>query len=115
MVKPATSLGRNGLQDWLIQRFSAVILAIYTAFLIGYFITHSPLQYEKWYALFTYKIMQYATLFALFSLILHAWIGIWTVITDYVKPPLLRLLLQIFFMSGLLICLVWGIRILWSI
>lgn len=115
MVKPATSLGRSGLQDWLIQRFSAVILAIYTAFLIGYFITHPQLQYETWHALFACKIMQYATLFALLSLILHAWVGIWTVITDYVKPLLLRLLLQVFLVVGLLICLIWGICILWSI
>lgn len=115
MVKTATSLGRNGLQDWLIQRTSAVILAIYTAFLVIYFLQHPALQYEQWRALFAYNIMRYASFLALLSLVSHAWIGIWTVITDYVKPLILRLFIQIFFMIALLTCLVWGIRIIWSI
>lgn len=33
MVKPATALGRTGLQDWIIQRATAIILAVYTAYL----------------------------------------------------------------------------------
>ncbi len=115
MVKPAGSLGRNGLQDWLIQRVSAVILAIYTAFLIIYFVMHPALTYEEWHRLFTFKAMQYASLLVLFSLMSHAWIGVWTIITDYVKPLPFRLFLQIFFMMALLICVVWGIRIIWSI
>lgn len=115
MVETATSLGRSGLQDWLIQRTSAVILAIYTVFLIIYFVMHSGLHYEQWHALFEFNLMKYATLLALLSLVSHAWIGIWTVITDYIKPLVLRLFIQIFFLIALLICLFWGIRIIWSI
>ena len=29
-VSGATNLGRNGLHDWVLQRFSAIVLAIYT-------------------------------------------------------------------------------------
>jgi succinate dehydrogenase / fumarate reductase membrane anchor subunit len=115
MSDPATSLGRSGLQDWLIQRTSAVILAIYTAFLVIYFVTHPLLQYEQWFALFELKIMKYSSIVALLSLIFHAWIGIWTVITDYIKPLTLKLSIEIFFVIALFICLMWGIRIIWSI
>lgn len=115
MVEPATALGRSGLQDWLIQRISAVILAIYTVFLVVYFVTHPTLQYEQWHMLFTCKVMKYASALALLSLVAHAWIGIWTVITDYVKSCVLRLCIEIFFIIALLICLMWGICIIWSI
>lgn len=115
MVKTATSLGRSGLQDWLIQRISAVILAIYTAFLVIYFVAHPQLPYEQWRALFEYPAIKYSSFLALLSLVSHAWIGIWTVITDYIKAPALRLFIQIFFMIAILTCLAWGIRIIWSI
>jgi succinate dehydrogenase / fumarate reductase membrane anchor subunit len=115
MVGPATALGRSGLQDWLIQRISAIILAIYTAFLVAYFVTHPALQYEQWHTLFECKVMKYASALALLSLISHAWIGIWTIMTDYIKPRVLRLSIEIFFIIALLVCLMWGIRIIWSI
>jgi succinate dehydrogenase / fumarate reductase membrane anchor subunit len=115
MVETATSLGRSGLQDWLIQRISAVVLALYTGFLIVYFLIHPDLQYEQWRTLFESNLMRYSSVLALFSLVSHAWIGVWTVITDYIKPLVLRLLIQIFFLILLLICLFWGIRIIWSL
>ncbi len=115
MVETATSLGRSGLQDWLIQRLSAVILALYILFLVAFFVMHPNLQYEQWHALFEFNVMKYSTFLALLSLVSHAWIGIWTVITDYIKPLPLRLFIQIVFILALLICLAWGIRIIWSI
>jgi succinate dehydrogenase / fumarate reductase membrane anchor subunit len=115
MVEPATPLGRSGLQDWLIQCISAVILAIYTAFLVVYFVTHPVLQYEQWHMLFECRVMKYASALVLLSLISHAWIGIWTVITDYIKPHVLRLSVEISFIIALFVCLMWGIRIIWSI
>ena len=34
--------------------------------------------------------MQLFTLLALAALLLHGWIGLWQVITDYIKPAALR-------------------------
>ncbi len=115
MVRTATSLGRSGLQDWIIQRVTAVILAVYMAFLLGYFIINSNFNYETWRILFSFTLMRYASVLALFSLILHAWIGIWTVTTDYIKPIVLRLLVQMFVVIALLFYLVWGVHIMWGI
>ena len=115
MVLTATSLGRTGLQDWIIQRFTAIILAIYTAFLLFYFILNPDLTYDDWQQLFNSEIMQYGSLLALVSLIAHAWIGIWTVTTDYIKHAVLRLLIQVFFLLFLLGNFFWGIQILWGL
>jgi succinate dehydrogenase / fumarate reductase, membrane anchor subunit len=114
MVNTATSLGRSGLQDWLIQRATALILALYTAFLLMYVLAHPGLDYESWRALFLSHTMRYATVLALLALIAHAWIGIWTVITDYVKPLGIRLVLQFGFLLSFLACLMWSLCILWG-
>ena len=41
MVASVTNLGRSGLYDWVVQRLTAVILALYTLFLLG-FVIASP-------------------------------------------------------------------------
>lgn len=114
MVKAATSLGRSGLQDWIIQRITAVILAVYVAFLFGYFMVNSNFDFWTWRIFLMFPLMQFATLLALLSLIAHAWIGIWTVITDYLKPVGIRLFVQSLVVVALLVYLIWGIQIIWG-
>ena len=114
MVNTATNLGRSGAQDWLIQRVSAVILAVYTFLIIGFFIFHSDHNYENWRILFRSDWMRYSSLLALLSLIVHAWIGVWTVITDYIKPVIIRITRQLMAFFALLAYLVWGIKIIWG-
>jgi len=115
MVLTATGLGRTGLQDWLIQRVTAIVLAGYTLFLALFFIRYHPVSYVMWRQLFGLMWVQFASLLAIIALCLHAWVGIWTVMTDYVKPLLLRLPLQVMIIMSLLYYVWWGIQILWSI
>ena len=115
MVKAATALGRTGLQDWIIQRTTAIVLALYTAYLFAYFLINTDFNYQTWHTLFTFTWMRYASLFALISLIAHAWIGIWTVTTDYIKPMPLRLFTQLLIILALLFYLIWGVHIIWDI
>lgn len=112
MVKMTTALGRSGLQDWLFQRLTAVVLALYSVFLLVYFWSHPNLGYSEWKDLFSSLPFRIATLIALLSLMVHAWIGIWTVTTDYLKPLSIRLLIQSLFILGLLYCLIWGLMII---
>jgi succinate dehydrogenase / fumarate reductase membrane anchor subunit len=115
MVEIATSLGRSGLQDWLIQRITAVILAAYIIFLVGYFFYYPEIHFEQWQILFKSIWMRYATFIALLSLVAHAWIGVWTIITDYIKPVFLRLITQVIIFLALFFYLVWGLEILWGL
>lgn len=107
-------MGGSGSRDWLIQRFTAIFLALYTVFLFVFILRHNSLSYDVWLDLFSGRVMQLCTLFALFSLALHAWIGLWTVLTDYVKSLFLRYLLQAIILLGLFVYVVWGIHILWG-
>jgi len=115
MVKNITSLTSSGLRDWLIQRVSAVIIAAYMAFILLYFVTHPKLSYDAWLALNQMQTVRIFTFLTLLSFMLHAWIGIWTVTTDYLKPLVIRLTAQILVIVGLFAMLAWGVAIIWSI
>ncbi len=113
-MKSATCFGKPGLQDWLLQRISAVILGLYGFFLLGYLLTHHPLYYYDWHTLFTHEWMRIFSLAALLSLLLHAWIGLWTITTDYLKDEGLRRFAQISILAMFVSHFLWGIAILWG-
>ena len=114
MLSIATSLGRSGFQDWIIQRVSAVILAAYTVFLLVFCFLQPELNTGVWQKLFTSSLMKYASFVVLLAIIMHAWIGLWTVTTDYLKTSWFRLVVQILIYVTLLFYLIWGIQILWG-
>lgn len=114
MVKSEMSLTRSGLNDWLIQRISAVIIGIYTLFLLIYCIEHRHLNYFAWQHLFTYASMRFFSLLTLLSLVLHAWVGVWTIITDYIKSVKLKYIAHCLVALLLVIEFIWGMLILWK-
>lgn len=121
MVTNATNLSRSGLSDWLIQRFSAIILAAYTLCILGAFVVHPEMGYAEWQAIFANNAMRIFSLIALASLCAHAWIGMWTVGTDYLTASHLgkaattiRLIYQAFCVLLVVVYLIWGIQIFWG-
>lgn len=122
MVTPVTSLSRSGVSDWLIQRVSAIVLTVYTVFLVIYLVLNPGMTYEQWGGLFGQLWMRIFSLLALLSFITHAWIGLWSVITDYLtdrvlgsKGTALRLIVQGILAVVAVTYLVWGIEILWGL
>ena len=114
MVSDVTSLTGNGLKDWLIQRVTAVFFAAYSLFLLGFLYMHPQLNYSEWQALFHMTSVQIATVIALFTLTLHAWIGVWTVTTDYIKCTAIRLSVQLLVALLLVGQFIWGLMIVWG-
>lgn len=113
MLNLTTALGRNGLQDWLLQRVTAVILALYSLLLIGFWFSVGN-DIFAWIKFFNGFFIRYATLAALIAFMVHAWIGIWIVATDYIKKSWLRILLFLFVYLILLFYAIWAIQILWG-
>lgn len=114
MVTNITNFGRSGLSDWLIQRVSAIILALYTVFMVGYLLFNPGLDYLAWSGLFAQTWMRIFSLLAFLSLAAHAWIGLWTVVTDYIKPTGIRFAVQIVIILAIFVFLVWGVQVLWG-
>lgn len=114
MVKSVLGVNHQGVRDWVVQRVSAILMAIYFIAMMVYFVAHPNLSYAEWHYLFSRDGMKIATLLFIMSLLFHTWVGMWTIFTDYVKPYLVRCLLNFFVFLMLLTCLLWGILILWS-
>jgi succinate dehydrogenase / fumarate reductase membrane anchor subunit len=122
MVTNITSLGGNGTADWLVQRVSAVVLLAWIFCVGGSVLFTDGMTYETWSSLFDTTAMRVFSLVALLSLCAHAWIGMWTISTDYLTTALLgksatavRLLFQLACLLVLFTYFVWGIQILWSV
>lgn len=108
------SLGGTGIRDWIFQRVTAVFLTGYIFFLIYFWLTHSEIATVEWQSLFSGLVMKVSTLMALVALLVHAWLGVWTIITDYVPAYCIRILLLSVVGFGLLGYLGWGLTILWG-
>lgn len=109
-------LGVNkGLRDWIIQRVSAILMAIYFVGLLIFIFTHSELSYAEWHTLFSRNWMKVASALVLLAIIYHAWVGVWTIFTDYVKCSWLRMILNLLVLFTLAACFFWGLLILWSV
>lgn len=115
MVSSVTNLGRSGVYDHLIQRVSAYILALYTLFLLGFVIDNPGMDYLTWADLFRQTWFRIFSLLALLSIAGHAWVGLWTVITDYIQVAVPRFLVQAACGLAMFVYVAWGIQILWGL
>jgi len=115
MVTSATGLTGRGLRDWVFQRISAILLAAYFVFFIGYLVMHPGLQYQQWKELFDTTWVRLFSFVVLLSLLIHSWIGLWTVLTDYVKKVWVRMYLLSLIVLLLIGYVVWCLQILWGV
>ena len=121
MVTNVTNFSRSGLYDWMAQRVSAVVLAVYVLFLLGYVILNADMDYAQWHGLFSNNAMRIFSLLALVAVGVHAWVGLWTVTTDYLTNTALgksatavRFLSQAVCGVAMFSFFVWGVQILWG-
>lgn len=115
MVNRIVSGAHYGVRDWLMQRVTAVVMAAYLLFMAGFLLTHHPLQYADWHALFQSQLVRLASLLFLLGLFLHAWVGMRDILMDYVKPTGIRLAAEVAVILALVTYAAWSVQILWSI
>lgn len=104
-----------GKRDWLAQRFTACVLAVYTIVLLGWVLAVPELDYGTWAGIFASRWMKVLTFLAVIALAWHAWVGVRDIYMDYVKPIALRLALQVLTIVLLLGYAAWALLILWSV
>lgn len=104
-----------GLKDWLAQRVTAVVMALYTLVLLVAFLLTPEVSYESWAGLFAQQWFKLLSFVTFLSLYYHVWVGMRDIWMDYVKPVGVRLLLQIFTILWLVACAGWTVQILWRV
>ena len=100
-----------GLRDWLIQRVTAVFLLCYIALVLYMIVGVS--NYSGWHTVFQLTWMKWSTLLATAAICWHAWIGLWTIFTDYVKNTKVRKVLEAVVLLLNAFYFLWVIKILW--
>ena len=105
-----------GMRDWLSQRVTACLMALFTVLLLAQVLFSSgPLGYDTWAGIFSSQWMKVLTFVLLLSLGWHAWVGMRDIWMDYVKPAAIRLVLQVFTIVWLVGCMGWAIQVLWRL
>lgn len=115
MVKVATTFGGSGTRDFVLLRASAIIIALYSIFMVSFLVTAEPLSYAVWTNLFAGLGMKIFTMLALTSVLVHGWIGIWQVLTDYVKNSGLRAFIQFVVSVALIVYWLAGLLVVWPV
>ncbi len=115
MVKRLVVGAHYGFGDWLLQRLTAVVMALYTVLLAVRLLTMSSYDIFGWYELFASGPMRFATFLFFMSLFYHAWVGVRDIFMDYVKPISVRLTLHAVVAFLLLGYAGWAAQILWRL
>ena len=104
-----------GMRDWLSQRVTAVLMALFTLPVIVQVLMPGEMGYYKWSGIFASQWMKVLTFVVIVSLALHAWVGVRDIWMDYVKPVGIRLGLQVFSIVWLLGCAGWAVQVIWRL
>jgi succinate dehydrogenase / fumarate reductase membrane anchor subunit len=87
----AASGSHSGTGVWLLQRATALLLALALPGLGAYLLAALPADYPGWRSLFEPPGLRVAMLLTVAALALHAWAGMRDILMDYVRPTGLRL------------------------
>jgi succinate dehydrogenase / fumarate reductase membrane anchor subunit len=104
-----------GLRDWLSQRITAALMALFTLAVVVQVLLPGEMGYEKWAGIFGQQWMKVLTFVVIVSLLWHVWVGMRDVWMDYVQPVAIRLVLQVFTIAWLVGCAGWAIQVLWRL
>jgi succinate dehydrogenase / fumarate reductase membrane anchor subunit len=105
-----------GLKDWLSQRVTGALMALFTIVLLAQVLfTKGPIGYDKWAGIFSAQWMKVLTFVVIVSLAWHAWVGIRDIWMDYIKPVGVRLALHLFSIVWLVGCAGWAVQVLWRL
>ena len=104
-----------GVRDWLVQRATAVLMALFTVVIVVECLLPGPMNYDKWAGIFAHQWMKVLTFVMIGSILWHAWVGVRDVLMDYVKQMAARLVLQVAAIVWLVGCAGWALQVLWRI
>jgi succinate dehydrogenase / fumarate reductase, membrane anchor subunit len=105
-----------GLRDWLGQRVTAALMALFTLLVLGQvLLSRGPIGYESWAGIFAAQWMKVLTFTVIIALAYHVWVGMRDIWMDYIKPVSIRLSLQVFTLVWLAACAGWAVQVLWRL
>ena len=114
MIGMKTSFGRSGIHDWWMQRLSAVLMLVYVVVISYQLVTLEELNFATWSAMFSSLWMKAFTFLVVVAISVHAWVGLWIVSTDYIKPVVIRNSFQAVVLVICVAMIAWAGMIFWG-
>ena len=115
MVMHVSSFGRNGVHDFILIRATAVVMALFCVYMVGFFAITPEITYAIWVEFWGRVWNKVFALLTLGCVLVHAWIGLWQVLTDYIKSTFFRGVLQFSVVILLIVYLLTGFSVLWGV
>ena len=103
-----------GLRDWWSQRLSTFFVLTYFVIFMAFWMSHIGADFDTWKGFLLSFSMKVLLVLLSLSVTIHAAIGVWVVLTDYVKPKLLQKSLLIVTHTGLTLMTISVIYWMWS-
>ncbi|MBI3369453.1 MAG: succinate dehydrogenase, hydrophobic membrane anchor protein [Burkholderiales bacterium] len=104
-----------GFRDWLSQRVTAALMALFTLVLLAQLLVPGAIGYDRWAGIFAQQWMKVFSFVVIVALAWHAWVGMRDVWMDYIKPVGLRLTAQVATIVWLVGCAGWAVQVLWRL
>jgi succinate dehydrogenase / fumarate reductase membrane anchor subunit len=102
----------QGVRTWLLQRVSAVYMAVYLIYFLLSFAAAKPHDFVAWRGFVTAPLMSVTTLLLFAMLLGHAWVGMRDVIMDYLHDFALRFTVLTLLAVGLIAMGLWLLLVL---
>lgn len=104
-----------GWRDWLAQRITAALMALFTLALLLQLLLSGATGYDRWAGIFSAQWMKVFTFVVVVAIAWHAWVGMRDVWMDYVKSVFLRIALDVVTLAWLVGCAGWAVQVLWRL
>ncbi|MBZ0071229.1 MAG: succinate dehydrogenase, hydrophobic membrane anchor protein [Thiohalobacteraceae bacterium] len=105
----------HGLRAWLLQRFSAVYMAVFLPYVLIHWLAAPAHEFSDWQRWLADPLVNLASGLFLLSILIHAWVGMRDVVMDYVHATGLRITLFALVALTLTGCGLWMLRLLFLV
>ena len=122
LVTNITGFGRSGIADFVLQRVSAAVLGLYGLCLGGFFAITPNVDHAALVGFLESLTMKAFTTLAVVALAMHAWIGMWTVGTDYIRRhyfgrghTVYLAMYQMVCLGAIFVYVLWPLSVVWQV
>jgi len=102
----------HGLRPWLIQRVSAVYIALFVMYAVVTLLSVNDVSYLQWRDWLFHPFNIIAAGLFVIALLMHAWVGMRDIILDYLHNTLLRMMAFTLVIVVLISSGLWAAKIL---
>ena len=104
-----------GLKDWLAQRITGVIMAVYSLLMFAAVLGGAVASREAWQAFMGNGFIRFISFLFIVSLCYHAWVGVRDIWMDYMNSAAVRVTLHVLTLLALVGYAGWAVQIIWRL